>query len=86
MSHEDLAGVLQQRPFIPFRVVLTEGTSYEVRHPELFMLGKRSVVIGVASDPQEIVYDRTAMVDLFHIVRIEPLDRASPTGASGDGQ
>jgi hypothetical protein len=48
MSHEDLRIRIKQRPFIPFRIVLTEGTSYEIRHPELIMLGKRGAVIGLA--------------------------------------
>jgi hypothetical protein len=45
MSHEDLKVRIEHRPFVPFRIVLTEGTSYEVRHPELFMLGRRAAVI-----------------------------------------
>lgn len=85
MSHEDLLNHLRERPFRPFRLVLTEGTVYEVRHPELFMLGKRSVVIGVPSHPTETVYDRTAMVDLFHIVRLEPLESPTAAGQSGNG-
>jgi hypothetical protein len=74
MSHDDLATRLRQRPFSPFRVVLTEGTTYDVRHPELFMLGKRSAVIGLAKDPQQAFFDSTVLVDLLHVVRLEPLD------------
>ena len=85
MSHEDLLDRLRQRPFQPFRMVLTEGTAYEVRHPELFMLGKRSVVVGLATDPAQTVYERTALVDLFHIVRLEPLDLTVPTGNGSSG-
>lgn len=85
MSHEDLLDRLRQRPFQPFRVVLAEGTAYEVRHPEVFMLGKRSAVIGLATDPAQTVYERTAWVDLFHIGRLEPLDVTTPTGSSGNG-
>ena len=85
MSHEDLRDRLREHPFRPFRLVLTEGTVYEVRHPELFMLGKRSVVIGLTGDPAETVYDRTALVDLFHIVRLEPLEASAASGPSGNG-
>ena len=74
MSHEDLQTRLHQRPFIPFRVVLTEGTSYEVRHPELFMLGKRAAVIGVAREPEQTLFDSSVLVDLLHIVRLEPIE------------
>ncbi len=85
MSHEDLRDRLRERPFRPFRLVLTEGTVYEVRHPELFMLGKRSVVIGLPGHPAETVYERTTMVDLFHIVRLEPLEAPTAPDQFGNG-
>jgi hypothetical protein len=85
MSHEDLFNHLRERPFRPFRLVLTEGTVYEVRHPELFMLGNRSVVIGLPRHPTETTYERTTMVDLFHIVRLEPLEAPTASGPSGNG-
>ena len=81
MSHEDLEVRMQQRPFVPFRVVLTEGTSYEIRHPELLMLGRRSAVIGLAKDPQQRFYDGAVQVDLLHIVRLEPIDTAAAAGS-----
>jgi hypothetical protein len=81
MSHEDLEVRMEQRPFIPFRVVLTEGTSHEIRHPELFMLGKRSAVIGLAKNPEQRFYDAAVQVDLLHIVRLEPLDTAAAAGS-----
>jgi hypothetical protein len=81
MSPEDLKARIRQRPFIPFRIVLTEGTSYEIRHPEFFMLGKRSAVIGLTKSPQADFYDATVMVDLLHIVRVEPLDTAAAAGS-----
>jgi hypothetical protein len=81
MSHEDLKNRIQQRPFVPFRLVLTEGTSYEVRHPELFMLGKRGAVIGLAKNPEQTFFDATVVVDLLHIVRLEPLDTAAAAGS-----
>jgi hypothetical protein len=80
MSHEDLETRMRQRPFVPFRVVLTEGSPYEVRHPDLFMLGKRSVVIGLTRDPEQTLYDSTVLVDLLHIVRLEPLEARTTAG------
>ena len=50
MTRTDLAKRVRQRPFVPFRVVLTEGTAYEVRHPEQIMLARDSAVIGVPSE------------------------------------
>ena len=34
MRPEDLRNFLRQKPFRPFRVTLTDGRIYEIRHPE----------------------------------------------------
>ena len=81
MSHEDLKIRVQQRPFIPFRIVLTERTSYDIRHPELFMLGRCGAVIGLAKNPEQTFFDATVLVDLLHIVRLEPLGTAAAAGS-----
>ncbi len=77
MAPEELVAVLRRRPFVPFRITLTEGTTYEIRHPELCMAGRRSAVIGVPApgDPDRL-FDRSVTVDLLHIVQIEPLETA----------
>jgi hypothetical protein len=74
MTRKDLAKRVKQRPFVPFRLVLTEGTSYEVRHPEQIMVARDSIVIGVPSEnDQEDFFDTTVLADLFHVVKLEPL-------------
>jgi hypothetical protein len=77
MPPEDIKAKLRQRPFVPFRVILTDGTVYEVRHPELLLLGKRSAVIGLTGDPADTIYDRSVTVALLHITRIEPLEASA---------
>jgi hypothetical protein len=81
MPPQDLSEALHHHPFRPFRLVLTDGKQYEIRHPELFMLGKRSAVIGlVKPDDPEPLYDHYVTVDLLHIVRMEPLDASAAAG------
>ena len=83
MSRNDLLKRVKQRPFAPFRFVLTEGTPYEVRHPEQIMVARDSTVIGLPGKTDQDFYETTVLVDLFHVVRLEPLETAK---ASGDGQ
>jgi hypothetical protein len=70
---EDVRDFLQHKPFQPFRLTLTDGRVYEVRHPELAMVGRSTVAIGLpaANDPQP-VFDRLVTVSLLHIMHIEP--------------
>jgi hypothetical protein len=85
MRVQELRDILGRRPFRPFRVVLTDGAAFEVRHPDLCMIGVGSVVIGLppASQPAgaEPVYERTVIVDWSHITCIEP----EPAPVSGNG-
>lgn len=51
MPLEDILAFLRRRPFVPFRIHLTDGSAHEVRHPEMLMAGARSVAISVPTDP-----------------------------------
>jgi hypothetical protein len=82
MTRNDLLKRVKQRPFVPFRLVLTEGTAYDVKHPEQVMVARDSAVIGLPGQPTEEFFETTVLVDLFHIVRLEPLPAQAAT-ASG---
>jgi hypothetical protein len=82
MTFEVLSEQLRQRPFVPFRLYLTDGTTFEVRHPELFMLGRRAVVVGLPRHPDQNYFDRVTTIDLLHIMRTEPL--LAPTPGNGE--
>ncbi len=74
MPPEDLWERLRKQPFEPFEIHLTDGTTYEVRHPQLVMVGRRSAVVGVSDlEEQPPFYDRATTVALVHIVRLEPI-------------
>jgi hypothetical protein len=85
MPPADLYAALHKRPFEPFRIQVTDGTFYDVRHPELVMVGLGSVVIGVpAAGQQQPLYERYETVALAHVVKLLPL-AAQPAGP-GNGQ
>jgi hypothetical protein len=78
MPSDDIEKFLRVRPFQPFRITLTTRESYDVHHPELMMVGKRSLEIGITNDPTPR-YDRAVTVSLLHVVRVEPLEAAKAT-------
>jgi hypothetical protein len=82
MSADDLLPLLRRRPFLPFRLVTTDGTAYEVRHPEMLMPGRRTVTVGLPDNPAVPIYDQQVIVSLLHVQRLEPLQ---PSAAPGDG-
>ncbi len=40
MSVHTFRNLLQERPFKPFRLVMSSGQAYEVRHPAMALLTK----------------------------------------------
>ena len=64
MTPTDLRTRLRTRPFVPFRVVTTDGTNYEVRHPDLVVLSLGAAFIGYPAPGMEGVAQRVDMVSL----------------------
>ena len=62
----------RRRPFVPFRVFLSDGSGHVVRHPDFIFVMQREVVIGIASGAQEIP-GAGVYIDPIHITRIEPI-------------
>jgi hypothetical protein len=72
MSFRELQKRLQARPFEPFRVVLSSGEAYGVRHPEMALLLKGGIEIAepdAKGEPPEVA----AWCSLLHITTIEPI-------------
>lgn len=79
MNPQAIRDALHTRPFEPFRLVMTDGASYDIYHPDLLMVGQNALIVGLASDPHSDLFERTIKVALLHVVRLEPLANVSPT-------
>ena len=66
--------MLNARPFVPFRVHMSDGKHFDIQHPELALLTRISLHFaeGVA-DPTSQIPARASMISPLHIVRLEPL-------------
>lgn len=82
MTPDEIQTLLKVRPFAPFRLCLPEGVSYEVHHPEMVLLGRRSLTLGLARTPEDVLYERTVILSLLAIGHIETMPRptAQPPG------
>lgn len=73
MRPDDLLTWIRATPFVPFRIRLNSGRTFDIRHPENLRVGKSSVNVytfaGEPSDP----FERMEMVSLILIASIEPL-------------
>jgi hypothetical protein len=74
MSSQELRDALRHQPFEPFRLVMTDGEGYDIRHADLLLIGERTATVGLTGEPGKTFYERTVKVDLLHIIRLEPLE------------
>ena len=61
----------------------SDGTSYEIRHPELVMVAVGSAVIGYPTRGSPMTMARYDIVSMLHIVRLEPMPVVATGGGGG---
>lgn len=80
MSPDGIRKLLRQQPFKPFRLVMSSGKGYEVRHPEMAMLLQNDILVGVdiTDNGMPAEFD---ICPLLHVASIEPfnLQDSNPT-------
>ncbi len=71
MTVQTFREMLARRPFQPVRLTMSSGEAFEIRHPEMAMLTRTSILVGVdlADDgvPAEF-----KIVSLLHVTAIDP--------------
>lgn len=86
MRAEELTEILRRQPFAPFRIHLTTGQTYDIRHPELVWVRRQCADIALDPDPKTGVIEHSDRVSLLHVVRIEELAAPlSPSKGNGAG-
>lgn len=73
MTLNTIRDLLQQRPFEPFRITMSNGLSYEIRHPEMAWLTTTNLL--VATETEEGLPSRFRICALLHIASAEPLEK-----------
>jgi hypothetical protein len=65
MDPDVLRELLARRPFRPFRIMITGGIWYEVRHAVMAAMGRRTIEIGL---PIEDGRQQFVTISLIHVV------------------
>ena len=76
MTVQTFRELLSHRPFRPFRLVMSSGQGYEVRHPEMALLTRTDLLVGIG-DTDEGVPAAFKICSLLHVTAVEPLTTAS---------
>jgi hypothetical protein len=70
MTVQTFRELLTQRPFKPFRLVMSSGQTYEVRHPEMAMLTRTDILVGVGESEDGVPAD-FHICSLLHVTSVE---------------
>jgi hypothetical protein len=57
---------------------MTDGTTYDITHPEQVQVLRSRLDIGMGADPNTGVLERVEFCSLLHVVRVEDLQPAMP--------
>lgn len=71
--------LLRQRPFRPFRLVMSSGETYDVRHPEMAWVTHNDIFVGIDAADDGVPVD-ARICPLLHVTAIEPLPAAGRAG------
>jgi len=74
MRPEDVREHIVAEPFEPFRIILSDGATFDIRHPELCIIGRSSLHLVIPDRKHPWMADRVSHCSLIHVTRIEPID------------
>jgi hypothetical protein len=72
MTNDAFRKIPKRQPFQPFRVVMSSGKSYDVRHAEMAWLLKNDVLVGIDVEDEGLPAEFD-ICPLFHVATIEPI-------------
>ncbi len=77
MTVQTFRELLTRQPFMPFRIVMSSGQAYEVRHPEMALLTRTDLLVGI-DETKDGVPARFKICSLLHVTAVEPLESPKP--------
>jgi hypothetical protein len=82
MTADAIFQTLRRRPFVPFRLILSSGTTYDILHPEMLHVSKSGLTVSIYDRNQQPSPDeipvRDAIVSYLHIAATEDLEMPAP--------
>jgi hypothetical protein len=69
----------RERPSVPIRVHVSDGATYEVRHPEMMLVTASLVFIALGGENGDVP-ESWVRCDPLHITRIDPIQVTGQPG------
>ena len=85
MTADAVFARLRRRPFVPFRLILSSGTTYDILHPKMLFVSKSGITVAIYDQNQRPSPDeipvRESLVSFLHVAATEDLPQ--PTMRAG---
>lgn len=75
MPPQEVRKYVAQVPFQPFRLHISDGSSYDILEPLAIHVDMLNVSVGVGIDDETGLYRKSILLAPNHITRIEPLTK-----------
>ena len=69
---QDFLDLMRARPFIPLRIHLSDGRSFDVRHPEMMLVTKSFLYVAVSLTPG-VIAEHTERIAIMHVTSVKEL-------------
>ena len=83
MTNRRILNYVNAEPFVSFRIKMTSGETFEIRHPEMIQVGRTTAtVFSWMNEDDNLPGERTREISILLIESIEPLHTATKSGKS----
>ena len=73
MAPQEIKKALTEKPFMPFRLHLSDGSVFSVLDPSDATVDLLAVHVGVDPDNESGLFRKTVRISPNHVTRIEPM-------------
>jgi hypothetical protein len=81
MRPAEIQKQVKAQPFVPMRIHLSDGSNYDVRHPEMIIVSHTVVSVAVYGKDDTSLPENVIFCDPIHITRLEPINGNVPRTA-----
>jgi hypothetical protein len=76
-SSNDILFRLRQTPFVPVRITINSGQTFDIFHPDLVLIGHPDLIIGMASKKNPATYEQTTRMPIMRFTAWDDLPVSS---------
>ena len=81
MRPAEIQKQVKTQPFVPMRIHLSDGSHYDIRHPEMVIVSHTVVSVAIYGKGDASMPEHVILCDPIHITRLEPINGNVPRTA-----